>query len=289
LVLVTGIGFGLMYLPSIVMVGFYFEKRRAFATGIAVCGSGIGAFIFAPLADWLLSNYGWKGATWIIAGLVLNGVVVGALFRPLADGRRRGRPRDQEPPQAETVVNHIVRHKRRGNSIDEVLLHRKSNSNGTARPEGGSLRTLLAPGANCGKGDMFLELSKSVDHIMPAKLAECHNERQNDLLRRKDIFYSGSVLTLPVYTSPPERNGDVAGMHTSGNAFTAIIDTLRRMIDFSLLRNPVFCVYGFSCFLCMTGKQCQLLLNGDCLILYSQLASVVICNRKFFFLNVGQY
>ena len=241
-----------MYLPSIVMVGFYFEKRRAFATGIAVCGSGIGAFIFAPLADWLLSKYGWKGATWIIAGLVLNGVVVGALFRPLADGPRRGRPRDQEPRHTETVVNHIVRHKRRGNSVDEVLLHRKSNSNGTARPEGGSLRTLLAPEANCDKGDMFLELSKSVDHITTH-----HNDRQNDVLRRKDMFYSGSVLTLPVYTAPSERNGDVAGMHTSGNAFTAIIETLRRMIDFSLLRNPVFCVYGSSCFLCMTGKQRQ--------------------------------
>ena len=27
------------------MVGFYFEKRRAFATGIAVCGSGISVFL----------------------------------------------------------------------------------------------------------------------------------------------------------------------------------------------------------------------------------------------------
>ena len=37
-----GIGFGMMYLPSIVVVGFYFDKKRALATGIAVCGSGIG-------------------------------------------------------------------------------------------------------------------------------------------------------------------------------------------------------------------------------------------------------
>jgi MFS family permease len=31
---IGGIGLGLLYLPSIVMVGFYFEEKRAIATGI---------------------------------------------------------------------------------------------------------------------------------------------------------------------------------------------------------------------------------------------------------------
>ncbi|CAF2743793.1 unnamed protein product [Rotaria sp. Silwood2] len=35
------IGFALMYLPAIVSVGLYFEQKRAFAMGIAVCGSGV--------------------------------------------------------------------------------------------------------------------------------------------------------------------------------------------------------------------------------------------------------
>ena len=35
-----GLGLGLIYLPAIVSVGFYFERRRALATGISVCGSG---------------------------------------------------------------------------------------------------------------------------------------------------------------------------------------------------------------------------------------------------------
>lgn len=56
-----GIGLGLVYVPAVVAVGFYFEKRRALATGIAVCGSGIGTFILAPFTTWLLSNYGWRG------------------------------------------------------------------------------------------------------------------------------------------------------------------------------------------------------------------------------------
>lgn len=36
----AAIGFGMIYLPSVVCVGYYFERRRAFATGISVCGSG---------------------------------------------------------------------------------------------------------------------------------------------------------------------------------------------------------------------------------------------------------
>ena len=42
------------------MVGFYFDKKRALATGIAVCGSGIGTFVLAPIINFFVSEYGWK-------------------------------------------------------------------------------------------------------------------------------------------------------------------------------------------------------------------------------------
>lgn len=80
---VTGLGFGLIYLPAIVSVTYYFEKRRAFATGLAVCGSGVGTFMFAPISEYLVESYGWQGALIIEAGIILNCVVCGALMRPL--------------------------------------------------------------------------------------------------------------------------------------------------------------------------------------------------------------
>jgi len=73
-----------MYLPSIVIVSYYFNARRALATGIAVCGSSIGAFVLAPLMSLLLNLYGWRGANLIIAGVILNGLVCAALYRPFA-------------------------------------------------------------------------------------------------------------------------------------------------------------------------------------------------------------
>jgi len=81
--IIGGIGFGLVYVPAVIAVGFYFEKKRALATGIAVCGSGIGTFVVAPLTGWLLEEYGWKGTILIHAGMILNCSIFGAMFRPL--------------------------------------------------------------------------------------------------------------------------------------------------------------------------------------------------------------
>ncbi|GAB0090132.1 monocarboxylate transporter 14 [Sergentomyia squamirostris] len=78
-----GFGFGLIYLPAVVAVGYYFETKRSLATGIAVCGSGFGTFAFAPLATYLLEQMDWKNANYILAGLILNCAVFGALMRPL--------------------------------------------------------------------------------------------------------------------------------------------------------------------------------------------------------------
>jgi len=55
-----GVGFGMMFLSALVMVNFYFDKRRALANGISVCGAGIGTFVMAPFVNFLVSEYGWK-------------------------------------------------------------------------------------------------------------------------------------------------------------------------------------------------------------------------------------
>lgn len=81
--IVAGTGLSMGYVTSVVMVAFYFEKRRALATGLAVCGSGIGTFVFAPLFEYLIEEYTWRGSLIILSGITLNLVVCGALLRPL--------------------------------------------------------------------------------------------------------------------------------------------------------------------------------------------------------------
>lgn len=76
----------MIYLPSIVCVSQYFEKRRAFATGIGVSGAGIGTFVFSPLTSLLINTYTWQGAILIQAGLVLNCLACASVYRPRQNG-----------------------------------------------------------------------------------------------------------------------------------------------------------------------------------------------------------
>ena len=79
----VGIGLGLQLVPAIVIVGYYFERRRALATGIACSGAGAGMLIFAYFTQYLLTMYNWKEALLILAALSLHGTVMGCLMRPL--------------------------------------------------------------------------------------------------------------------------------------------------------------------------------------------------------------
>ncbi|XP_052090891.1 monocarboxylate transporter 14-like [Mytilus californianus] len=82
---VTGLGFAMVYLPSNVLAGLYFNKHRSLAAGIATSGSGIGAVIFPLLVHSLIQYYGWKGSVFILAGLSLQCIVLSALLFPLAE------------------------------------------------------------------------------------------------------------------------------------------------------------------------------------------------------------
>ena len=46
-----GLGLGIIYVPRLDCITQYFDKRRPFVTGVAICGSGIGTAIFAPFTD----------------------------------------------------------------------------------------------------------------------------------------------------------------------------------------------------------------------------------------------
>lgn len=78
-----GIGFSLIYIPSVIIVGYYFERWRALATGLAMCGSGVGTFIMAPLSAYLLETLKWQGALVAQAGIILICAICGLTFRPL--------------------------------------------------------------------------------------------------------------------------------------------------------------------------------------------------------------
>ncbi|XP_054715516.1 monocarboxylate transporter 14-like [Uloborus diversus] len=80
---IAGLGLALCYVTSIVIVAYYFEKRRSLATGLAACGTGIGTLLFPLFTGHLLTIYDWQGTLLILAGFFLNMMVFGALMRDL--------------------------------------------------------------------------------------------------------------------------------------------------------------------------------------------------------------
>ncbi|XP_030560064.1 monocarboxylate transporter 14 [Drosophila novamexicana] len=79
--IISGLGLGIGYVTAVVSIAFWFDKKRSFATGIGASGTGIGTFVYARLTQYLVDSYGWRGATLILGGTMLNACVCGALMR----------------------------------------------------------------------------------------------------------------------------------------------------------------------------------------------------------------
>ncbi|CAG7818808.1 unnamed protein product [Allacma fusca] len=101
----TGFGLSLCYVAAVVIVAYYFEQRRSLATGLSVCGGGIGTLIFGPLTTKLISSYGWRGTTLIFAGAFLHLSVCGALMRDLEWTKKR--VQKAHPPGVDLVPSEI--------------------------------------------------------------------------------------------------------------------------------------------------------------------------------------
>ncbi|CAG9864887.1 unnamed protein product [Phyllotreta striolata] len=75
-----GLSRGLCYITVVVSVAYWFDKRRSLALGISASGTGFGTIIFAPLTNFLLSEYGWRGCLLLLGGCLANMCVCGALM-----------------------------------------------------------------------------------------------------------------------------------------------------------------------------------------------------------------
>ncbi|XP_015597797.1 uncharacterized protein LOC107268974 [Cephus cinctus] len=143
---VAGFGLSLCFVAAVVIVAYYFDKKRSFATGLSVCGSGIGTFIFAPVTQYLLAEYGWRGTTLILAGLFLNLAVCGCLMRDLEWTTIRAKAKTEERRKN----REMKRSKVQSSSADSFSATSSANTN-TQTPHGDPKRTFSSANA------MFIE------------------------------------------------------------------------------------------------------------------------------------
>lgn len=79
----AGCGLAFNLNASLTIISKYFLARRPLANGLAMAGSPVFLCFLAPLNQYLLGTYGWRGSLLILGGLMLNCCVAGALMRPV--------------------------------------------------------------------------------------------------------------------------------------------------------------------------------------------------------------
>ncbi|XP_016141151.1 monocarboxylate transporter 13-like isoform X2 [Sinocyclocheilus grahami] len=81
--LISGLGWALVFTPTVASVMQYFTVRRSLAMGLGFTGVGLASFAFSPLFQYLVEVYAWRGALLVLGGLSFNMIACGALIRPL--------------------------------------------------------------------------------------------------------------------------------------------------------------------------------------------------------------
>ncbi|XP_060563281.1 monocarboxylate transporter 5-like [Ruditapes philippinarum] len=290
--IMAGLGFGLIYLPAIVSVGYYFEEKRAFATGLAVCGSGLGAFIFNPFSKYLIDEFGWRGAILIEAGIILNCVLCGALFRPLEHPKAsQNSDTAKKPPLDSQLVKDSLElelfvsngttvtsqpssptrditpfsleppHKDTAIFRSDGALHRSTHKPMTPSP----LTMDQTQGTNSSTQPHLRRLLSEEHHYHHHRHSNQHAPfRSHRNLVLGGIYQSGSLMNISLQkshpalyiaslTSIPGEETDLKKRLCCCDVPANIYYSLKNMCDFSLLKDTIFLMFVVSNFCTSIG------------------------------------
>ena len=258
-------------MSSLIVVGMYFNRKRAIATGIATSGSGLGTFAYAYMTNVLLDTYDWKGTVLILSGILLHVVACGMVYRPL-----RTRCRASEQSSIETLPDDVDikvtdelgkllpvhiddPHEKSINKLDRVnflkynelrMPHRLVASTENIGSE--YHERMLDPkySRQFSSQHDFRTLDPDIErtrHRHPS-----HRSSRNLLrpMSRKDIFYSGSLARLPQTcdnTETKESNDSELSGDTE-NSSENLTSKIRRTLisNFSVFKEKTFILLLFA-------------------------------------------
>lgn len=80
-----GLGEGISFIPSVVVLTKYFDKGLPLAVAVASSGVGVGIFIFPLFVNFLQESLGWRYSLLVCSAISLLMLVSAMLFRPLPD------------------------------------------------------------------------------------------------------------------------------------------------------------------------------------------------------------
>nr|XP_057941590.1 monocarboxylate transporter 5-like [Doryrhamphus excisus]XP_057941591.1 monocarboxylate transporter 5-like [Doryrhamphus excisus]XP_057941592.1 monocarboxylate transporter 5-like [Doryrhamphus excisus]XP_057941594.1 monocarboxylate transporter 5-like [Doryrhamphus excisus]XP_057941595.1 monocarboxylate transporter 5-like [Doryrhamphus excisus] len=233
---IVGMGFALLYQSFSVVTALYFRKKLATAYAIGRSGMGL-TFALAPFTQLLLDQYAWQGAMLIIGGLMLNLVATGLLLRPI----------NVKPP----AVSHSFSHSQRSPVLSLKSLpekdHAKSCLNGSSHLSNGVSKSDSLPSPPPPPKDAA-DLEGQSTHTINGQVA---NPELNRLVLNGHETHQDLGLCKATDGSR-EPNGAMNGSTAVGlvsiHAGSSTEETVpkAKVLDFSLLKDPFFCIYTWS-------------------------------------------
>ena len=267
----------------------YFEKRRAFATGIAVCGSGIGTAIMSPLIEYIINLYGWKGAMLIISALLINCTIFGALFKPVPLTLT---PSSSSIPPIDISTTIDTIQTSNSNQHSNRITNDDDNDN---QIELNNESMLI-----CLENSKSLQQQQSSMEIHTQKSTTGEESLNDDdfivkqrsysftpgFLYREDSFYSGSLMNINnnksdgKFSNSTNNNNNHYRMErinkhkTNSDCYLfkkfnfpdEIKENFCEMIDLSLMRNEIFLIFSVSNFLTSIGYHIPFIFLKDWIV-----------------------
>lgn len=86
---IAAAGMGAVWSPLVAVVSRWFEARRGLAIGVATLGGGTGVFFMAPLAEFLIAQFGWREA-YLWLGVISGGLIVASALFLVRDPQEKG-------------------------------------------------------------------------------------------------------------------------------------------------------------------------------------------------------
>ncbi|CEM30078.1 unnamed protein product [Vitrella brassicaformis CCMP3155] len=137
---IGGLGFGLSFMSAITILALHFDKNRAFATGLAVSGSGIGTLSLAPVFDALLVTLGWRNTFRVQAALCSGMILFASVFfeRPSQESRTKEpcRPGGDDRPVSSQLQGGDARHEQTNDHLVVGVASEDDGSKGSTGSHG---------------------------------------------------------------------------------------------------------------------------------------------------------
>ncbi len=235
-------------MPAIVSVGYYFDKRRSFAIGIAVCGTGVGTFLLSPINSKLTSIYGWQGAFLIKSAIILNCCLCGVLIRPVPIEPAEILKNERERKAAEAKQSETEAEKKLFLAVEAVPA---------------SLYVSEPNKLNKSPTTAAVDMNKSLQVIGNINGSRDMHKRSNNSIRNMNLSQNMLAQCRSLQHIPTGSENTSQTDENSNQPPKGLVEKLKKIIDLSIFFDFIFVFFGISNFFTSLGFNAPFIFITD--------------------------